>query len=370
MNLGLYRSWHAIVAVIVVAAFFLWHRLGLTPLSFGSREDGNVLFLLTTGWVAVVCYIVLALYAVRRAAHRLRLSPEFAWKAQLPALERAQSELTGLQQRILRREVAGQATVRREAMTILKKHGVARVLRVEIAPDARGIGLFTVQVSPREPLGRLAAWLHAHIYYGFAAALVVWFHGGFRSATTMGLLLNALSYFVIGSGLVGAILWTFAPTWLTRAERELSVEKAFALRDYYARKIEQARTSPATKAKDAAEVAAAAKVAADEAAGAAENTALAGKELEAAKKVAKKTGDELKKAQDKAASAAAAIDSETERLRPEIATLEGQQAAVRREAARLGRYRTLLRGWRLLHVPCSVVLLALVAVHVLSIYYY
>lgn len=43
---------------------------------------------------------------------------------------------------------------------------------------------------------------------------------------------------------------------------------------------------------------------------------------------------------------------------------------MRREAVRLARYRLLLRGWRLLHVPASIVLLALVAVHVLSIHYY
>ena len=52
------------------------------------------------------------------------------------------------------------------------------------------------------------------------------------------------------------------------------------------------------------------------------------------------------------------------------ADLQGQLAAVRAEAKRLDRYRALLRGWRLVHVPCSVLLLALVAVHVLSIYYY
>jgi hypothetical protein len=368
MNLGIYRSWHGLFAAFVVAVLGAWHWLG--PHEFGSRADGNVWFLLTTGWIAVACYLVLALYAARRAAHRLRLSPEFAWKVQLPALERAQSELTGLQQKVLRRETAGAAAIRAEAKAICKRNGVHRVLRVDVVRDARAVGSWTVRAAPREALGTLAAWLHAHVFWGFAAALVVWFHGGLRSGTTMGALLNGLSYFVIGSGVLGALLWTFGPTWLTRAERELSVEKAIALRGHFARKVEEARNAPQTKAKDAADAAAAAQTAAAEAERAAANPALAGKELDAAKKLAKKTADEAGKAQKKAEAAAAAIASETARLAPELATLQGQQRLVRIEAARLSRYRALLRGWRLVHVPCSIVLLAFVAVHVLSIWYY
>jgi hypothetical protein len=368
MNLGIYRSWHAAAAAVVVAALLGWHLLAPHP--FGSRDDGNVGFLLTSGWIAVACYVVLAAYAARRAAHRLRLSPEFAWKARLPALERAQSELAGLQQRVLRRELAGAAAIRGEARTILRRNGVQRVLRVDVERDERAIGLLSVRCAPRQPLGTLAAWLHAHVFWGIAAALVVWFHGGARCGTTMGLLLNGLSALVIASGMLGAVLWTFGPTWLTRAERELSVEKAFALRAHFARKLEEARTWPQTRAADAAAAAAAARAAAEDADKAAANPALQGKELEAAKKAAKKAADEAKKAAAKADAAAAAVGAETERLKPELATLAGQAEAVRAEAARLSRYRTLLRGWRLFHVPCSIVLLALVAVHVISIWYY
>jgi hypothetical protein len=368
MNLGIYRSWHGVAALLVVVGLWAWHALAPQP--FGSRADANVGYLLTTGWIAVACYVVLALYAARRAAHRLRLSPEFAWKAKLPQLERAQSELAGLQQRVVRREIAGAAAVRSEAKAICKRHGVQRVLRVDVQPDARTLGLLMLQVSPREPLGRLAAWLHAHVFWGFAAALIVWFHGGFRSGTTMGLLLNVLSYTVLATGALGAVLWTFGPTWLTRAERELSVEKACALREHFARKVREAENAPQTRAADAAAAAAAAATAAADAERAAAAPGLADKALEAAKKLAKKTADEAKKAQTKADAARDAIAAETERLRPEIATLRGQAAAVAAEAARLLRFRMLLRGWRLVHVPCSVVLLALVGVHVLSIWYY
>jgi len=309
MNLELYRSRHGLVAAGLCAALFVWHLLD--PRAFGSRDDENVGFLLATGWIAVACYLVLALYAVRRAAHRLRLSPEFAWRAKLPELERAQSQLTELQNRVARRELAGTRAIRTAAAEILRRSAVDRVLRVDLESDPRAPGLQRLRVTPREPLGRLASWLHAHVYYGVAAALLVWFHGGLQCKTTMGLLLNGLSYLVIASGVLGAFFWTFGPTWLTRAERELSIEKAFALSRHYGRKVADAEAARAAADADAA-----------------------GK------------------------------------LATEIATLAGQRDAVRAELRRLERYRGLLRAWRLFHVPASIVLLALVAVHVLSIWYY
>jgi hypothetical protein len=368
MNAGVFRSRQALWAFGSAGAVFAWHVTD--PLPFGDRSDGNVPFLLTTGWLAVACYVALALYAARRAAHRLRLSPEFAWRAQVPALEAAQSALAGLQQRIHRREALDRRAVQRAAAQVLRTHGVQRVLAVTVAADPTAIGGLTLQVGPREPLGRLAAWLHVHVWWGVAAALLVWFHGGARTGSTMGLWLNGLSAFVIASGLAGAALWSIGPTLLTRAERELTVERAFGLRDHLARKIAEAQAAPAARAQAAADEAAAADAAATAAAAAATREGLAGAALDAATKAAKKAADAATKARAKATAAAAAIPTETERLGPEVATLVGQFAAVAEEARRLGRYRALLRGWRLVHVPASILLLALVAVHVYGVCYY
>lgn len=309
MNLGILRSWHLLPAAAVVGPLLAWHLADPRP--FGSRDDENVAYLLTTGWVAVALYATLAMYAVRRAAHRLRLSPEFGWKVGLPALERAQSRLRELQNRVTRRELAGRRDVSRAARSILVEEGVQRVLRVAVTPDRSALGMLRVQGMPREPLGRLAAWLQSHVWLGVAAAIVVWFHGGGRIGTPMGVLLNVLSLVVIASGIAGALLWSAGPAWLTRAERELTIEKALALTEHYARKVTACE-----------------------------------------------------------AQLAAASPEDAERLRSELDILRGQQQLVHAEAARLGWYRSLLRGWRLFHVPVSVLLLALVAVHVVSIHSY
>lgn len=362
MNLGFLRSWHAVIALLVVVAFVAWHFIA--PMPFGDRADENVWFLLATGWVAVFAFTALALYAARRAAHRLRLSPEFSWEAKLPQLEKAQTLLSDLQNRITSREITGKAAIRKVAREILTNTGVQRVLHIDIKKDARAAGLLRLDVQPRNALGRMSSWLSAHVWYGLAAALLVWFHGGGRCGSTMGMALNALSYFVIGTGMIGALFWAFGPTWLTRAERELTIEKAFSLREHFERKLATAtqqlesapdrRQAALTNVSDLEEQLETAKKAAD---------GTKDKALTKAVKDAQKT---LKKAQGEIAS----IDKESASLPQELNILKGQRLRLRKEAARLGRYQFMLRGWRLLHVPCSVVLLALVAVHVISIYYY
>lgn len=362
MNLGFLRSWHALIALFVIGAFIAWHFVA--PMPFGERADENVWFLLTTGWFAVAAYIVLALYAARRAAHRLRLTPEFGWEAKLSQLEKAQTLLSELQNKITRRELIGKNNVKKAARDILVATGTNKVLRVDIQKDGRAIGLLRLEVLPRNVLGRMSCWLSAHIWYGVAAALLVWFHGGGRCGTTMGLALNALSYFVIGSGLIGAIFWAVGPTCLTRAERELTIEKAFGLRDHFARKVKSAEDALAS-APDRRQTALAEM-------GGLEQRVASAKEAKGDskdKKLAKAVKD-AEKALKSAKADVKAIDKELEILPSELEVLKGQRERVRKEAARLGRYRTMLRGWRLFHVPCSVVLLALVTIHVISIWYY
>jgi hypothetical protein len=310
MNVGLFRSRHALVAGALVAVLAAWHAAADQP--FGSRDAANGAYLLVTGWLGFALFLVLAAYAVRRAAHRLRLSPEFGWKVPLRNLEAAGAQVNELQNRVTRRELTGIAAVRREACAILRRHGVHRVLRVEVQRDPHVLGALRVVTLPREPLGRLASWLHAHVYYGAAAAFVVWFHGGLRTGSTLGLLLNVGSGIVLATGAVGIVLWSLGPTWLTRAERELSLEKVWALRGHLRRKLAAVERA-----------------------------------------VQETTGGH----------------GEVHHRR-DLAVLGGQRKLLEAEWRRLARFRLLLRGWRIVHVPASILLLALVGVHVLAVSLY
>ena len=337
MNWSLFRSWHGILAASVVVACCAWHLL--VGERFGSREHVNAAFLLATGWLGVLAYIVLALYAARKAAHRSGLSPEFCMRVPVHALEQAQSALTGLQNRIRARELVGRRSILRAVRRILSEQGVHRVLRVRITKDQEVLGGFRLTALPREPLGRLAGWMHAHLYYGAAAGLIVWFHGGMRSGSTMGLLLNVLSYSVVLTGLFGVVMWTLGPTWLSRREREVQTEKAFVLRAHYNRKL---RALCDELAKD-------------------EGTAIL---VEAAQALA--GGARLTERQAASLRAGA-----TERGRArDLLVLIGQRESVEQHWRHLNRLLRLFNAWRLVHVPCSIVLMALVVVHVFRVWRY
>lgn len=302
MNTSLYRSWHALVALLLIAGFVAWARAVDRPLGWALGADRG--FLLWSGWVALALYLVLWAYAARKAAHRTRASFEFARAVPLARLERAQERLSDLRVDAFAGRITDPRTLLQRARRVLVEENVGKVLAVAVAP-ATGGQPARIEVAWRAPLGRLAKWMHTHIYYGFAAAALVTLHGGLRFSSTMGILLNALSIAVLATGFVGLKLWTFGPRWLSSAERDLNLERATALRAHYRAKVE-------------------------------------------------------------ALAAAPSGDAQARDLR----TLKGQQRCVEAAWQRLAGRRFALDAWRLIHVPLSIALLLVVAVHVFSVWLY
>jgi len=329
-NWGLYKSRHAVVAALLVAGAIGWGAS--QGFRFGSRDPDNVVYLLTTGWLSVALFVALALYAVRKAAHRTGLSPEFRRKLPLRTLEQAATSLQQLENEARGGLLIGRGALEKKASKLLREAGAHRVLRAEVATVR---GAVQVRAVPRNSIGRLASWLHAHVFYGVAAAVLVVCHGGGRMGSTMGLWLNLLSFVVIASGLVGILLWTFGPSWLTRQERELSVEQALALEEHYARKVREGLAA-----------------------------------LEEKGPVAGVTDAARQAVQAGALLGARDAQAMVEAMPPELATLVQQRQRVGREWLRLKRARSWLGGWRILHVPLSVVLLALVVVHIFGVWVY
>jgi len=324
-NWQLYRSRHGLLALLLVAVMWVW---GFGR-EFGGRDSDNVNYLLATGWLAALLYVVIALYAVRKAAHRTGLSPEFRRKLPLVQLEAAATALCGLENEVRSGALASRGDVRRRAARVLRQHAVHRVLRASVEFEQ---GQLVVRALPRDGLGRLAVWMHVHLYYGVAAAVMLFLHGGGRVGSSMGLWLNVLSLLVIGSGIVGIVLWTFGPSWLTQQEHEMSVEQALALDEHYQRKVQQGLDAMPD-----------------------------GSGLPLATETAAIVGAPL--ASDQRQALGAIGDGS-------LAVLVEQRRRVRAEWRRLGRARGFLNGWRVVHVPLSALLLVLVVVHVFSIWLY
>jgi len=127
------------------------------------------------------------------------------------------------------------------------------------------------------------------------------------------------------------------PAWLTKEERDLSIEEAFVLDRHYARRV------------------------------AAEAARMAEKDAALATAITSRaTSPDL--AARLAAAFAPAPDAE--RRARDVLTLIGQRRRVAGELARLERVKFAMNAWRLVHIPASIVLLAVISAHVLSIWLY
>lgn len=354
MNTSLYRSWHAAAALVLAAGFLAWARVLDRPLGWAIGVDRP--FLLWSGWVVLSLYLVLWAYAARKAAHRTRASFEFGRALPLTQLERAQERLSDLRVDAFAGRITDRRSLLQRARQVLTEEKVDRVLAVAVGPAADGAPPH-LEVAWRRPLGRLAKWMHSHIYYGFAAAVLVTLHGGLRFSSTMGILLNGLSIAVLGTGFVGLFLWTFGPRWLSTAERDLNLERAYALRAYYADKV----GALAAELRPLAPAAVDAALHGAEAEGAALLAALS-KSGGAADGVATADGGAAASDDGKASDA-------VQRGR-DLLVLLGQRRHVEVAWRRLAGRRLALNAWRLVHVPLSIALLLVVGIHVFSVLMY
>ena len=334
MNRSLLLSLHALATLVVVGAFAALAAVG--PLPVGRAPQGSRDYLLWSGWLALALYFAAYAYVLRKYAHKLGYSPEFGLQVKKEAMEAAQRKLGALRDRVAAKALTDKAQVGAAARAILRETGCAKVLAVHVSRGAEG-GL-RLETRRAEPLARTARWLHAHVYYGLGAGLLSFLHGGARFETPMGVALNGLTILVLASGIVGLALWMAGPGWLTREERDLSIEEAFVLDRHYARRLdaERARLAQVDPAL-AAEYAAAGRPAADLAA----------------------------RLQSACGGAA-----EGEKRARDLLALAGQRRRVAAELRRLERVRFAINAWRPVHLPASIALLAAILVHIASIWLY
>jgi len=333
MNRTLLLSIHGLVAILVVGGLA---ALALTGrVTIGRAPQGQRDYLLWTGWIALALFLAAYAYVLRKYAHKLGYSPEFRRQVPRNAMDQAEQRLGVLRDRIAAKTLTDRSQILDAARAILRETGCGRVLVVRVANDAAGrTALFTQRT---EPLARTARWLHAHVYYGLGAGILTFGHGGGRFDTPMGIALNGLTLVVVLTGLVGLGFWLVGPGWLTKEERDLSIEEAFVLDRHYTRRVE------------------------------AEAARLSEKDPTIAAAISKRESapDLLPRL-----AAALAPAADAERRAREVLTLVGQRRRVSAELARLQRVKFAMNAWRLVHVPASIVLLAVITAHILSIWLY
>lgn len=333
MNRTLFFSVHALVALALVGGTALWGQLAhvtTEPASSAARD-----YEFWSGWVALALFLAAYAYVLRKRAHKLGYSPEFALQVPKEAMEAAQQRLGTLRDKVAARQLQDKGQILDAARKILRETGCSRVLIARVVKTKNGA--LRLETRRAEPLSRMARWLHAHLYYGVAACVLAFLHGGGRFDTPMSVAMNALVLLVLASGIVGIFLWAWGPGWLTREERDLSIEEAFVLERHYARRVEAEREQ-LTSIEPALATA----------------WAQGGAGAELAQRLASACGG----------------GAEGERRARELLTLSGQSRKVRAELARLERVRWMINAWRPVHIPASIALLAAILVHVIAIWLY
>jgi len=332
MNITLFKSVHAFFAAGILIGFWLWNRQSMLP--FGREANLSAIYLLWSGWVALILYIIVVLYSLRKYVHKLGWSPEILLKAPVQAIENTKKKLSHLRTQILAGELANKSEIQKRALAVLKEEKVYQVLRLKIRKGVHGKPRFIIELHPKEPLARLSKWMHAHLFYGLTSAGLVWLHGGGNFESWMGLLLNGLSYLVIITGLIGIVFWTFGPSWLTDLEKDLTIEKASVLRNHFKKKVEECSTGLSRDV-----------------------LSKFGSLSWSPRKFTIQIKSFLKEHAD-------AQDLE------DLSILMGQQRLVEREWRFLSRARFWLNLWRFIHVPAAIVLMVVVLIHVISIWWY
>jgi len=279
-------------------------------------------------------------YALRKYMHKYRYSPEFRLQASIEQLERADTRLNALRRQILARQHTSKRELERTVAGILREERVHRILRVRVEPGPPGGPAFVLETSKTFLLGRNARWMHLHLYVSVAFACAIWMHGGRSWELDLGGMLLALSAVVLATGIVGIVLWAFGPTWLTRRERDLSIEEAFVMREGFRAKLAELRQRMGD---DAALTAAFDSVARAPADGAAVHGAFASLAGRAPEQIA---------------------------LFEDACVIHGQLQRVEREFRALWRIRLAFMGWRAVHIPAVVLLCAGVAVHLFTLVRY
>lgn len=337
MNLTLFRSKHAPLAVLLVLGFAGFSIAANAP--WGREVSTHRGFLLATGWAALLLMVIVMAYVLRKYAHRGGYSPEFRRKVDYASLEGAENRIKRLRQQINAGALPTAKEIESEAQRILREEGVHKVNRALVKPGPPGGDPFIVRIVPTEPLGRVARWMHVHSAYGTAFGFLLLMHAGTAPQSAFGWTLLGLGFFVFATGILGIALWAVGPRWLTRREKDLSIEEATAFQASLGRK-----RSAALESLDAPI--------------ARRMRSLMGRRPRSADDVRDLVGELTQNAPDQVPAL------------QDLAALMAQERVVASEVKALRRVRATFTAWKLVHIPVAIVLVGLVAVHVASIWKY
>ncbi len=336
--LGRPWTWVWLVATGVPAAAG-WYLMAL-PARGAPVEQRS--WFLWSGNLLLALFVATVLFSARKWSIRLPFFRDLG-RANRRMADAAFVGIQEVNRRIRQGAYASDAEIVAAAQEILERNGTAKVQRVELRTlragdrDVKYVGLVK-----REPLGRLEPWLEMHMGVGIVACVAVWLHADFVLRHHVGWLLVVLSTVVLLSGLAGALFFRVLPPLLTKADPGIPYEEAGIAQEAYEDCIDGILATLDEALRE---------------------------ELAALRRPAA-SRTELKKRNDELlARVMAAHPGDAELIR-DLAVMAGSRDYLGWNTAVALRLDFLMRLWRWIHVPISVALFFVIALHVLQVLRY
>jgi hypothetical protein len=208
--------------------------------------------------------------------------------------------------------------------------------------------------SYRSTWGTLEGWLQCHLYLGLLSAVFILFHTGFRFHDKVAVAAFAVLLIVVASGFWGAVVYTGAPRRLTEVEGDLAPAAIAEQLDQLGRtmaRLAAGRSAPFQKV----------------------CTGLLAELVPARLAGWKLLFGGERRGSDAAAPWAAELRhvpaGEQEELR-QLLVLSRQRRELHQRLLAQQRYRNQLEVWLYLHLPLSLALVALVAAHLIAVFFF
>ena len=208
----------------------------------------------------------------------------------------------------------------------------------------------------RSNLGKLENWFQAHIYLGLLTLFVVLAHSGLRFQDKVATTLFIVIALVIGSGVIGALLYKMLPRALTEVESNLSNDQISEQINQLGRamaRIASGKSEPFQRIHARLERSIAPRL-------------FASWRLLLRGARPGKVGDQPREI---AAMLTLVPESEQTELRQMLVHSRQQKELFIRLVAQQ-RYKNILDVWLYLHLPLSIAMIVLIVAHIWGVYYY
>jgi hypothetical protein len=307
----------------------------------GSPGDQRSWFL-WSGNILLALFVATVLFSARKWSIKLPFFRDFG------RASRRQADATFVEIQELNRKIRQGAYVQDDeimaaAEDILERHGMQKVQRAELrtlkvgAKDVKYVG-----VSKAEPFGRLEPWLEMHMGIGTIACLAVWLHADFMLWHHVGWALVVLSMIVLLSGLFGALFFRVLPPKMANADPGIPYEEAGVARETYEACLDGIIATLEDPLRG---------------------------ELSALRKSTGTPGSLRRRNDELLGKLAAAHPEDSEMIR-DLAVMSGSRDYLAWTSAAALRLDFLMRLWRWVHVPLSVALFFVIALHVWQVIWY